>query len=776
MPNAWDRPGRVARADKDPLARLLEFNLADIDQTVEITGELIRGFINNGINGVVGVIFDLTGIDLSGPAALLTQILTLPIDVLEAVTFEDVLTILGIFLPFLPGASVSGFDVAAAAAQFITEVLQPANLLALAEDLAEYALQTGVDALEITVSAVSAVASGAASLAQDVLSTAIAAMDGVGTTTVALASAIATKFAATLSSAASTASSLADAAYDILIGIVTDFAEGLLNALGGIPIVGTAIATTLGWLFDQAADLLGLSNDAWTDAQTGITNAAAAQSTANTGVTNAAAAQSTANTAVTNAATAQSTADTAKALLASVVASGSNIVSNPGFESTSFYVATSGAYDTAQTRSGTRSMRLTGNGSGNVTNFLCVSDTALAPVLCAASNVYYVEGYVRGKSSNVQAAGGAAGVAIGAEFYTSAGALLSAQTQTATASTALNGVWTKISGYITAPASAAVMNPIVRLTSAVSNGEIYYFDDVRVVDVTDAYNANAAAAAAASAASAAQTTANTGVTNAATAQTTANTANTTANNAYNQLPIYGTYASIIARTTDPVGTWAQCTDVDLKLRHAGSGVWTPIQASTGSNVANWTAPPTSGWTTLNTGSGIVITSNKDSYRLKGDGVAGDAIRGQYRAISTSGITFEGYMEYMFESSAQEMAMYFLRRSASGKFVTFGVGYVNSVLCLFAHWWNSSTSFNSIQRSIAASTLPNGLPRHFKIVTGASDCNFFYSVNGDDWLSIYNASAGNSTFLGGAPDGLGMAIYDTSLTQSMYARFRKWYLV
>ncbi|MFV8263502.1 hypothetical protein ACNQR9_09685 [Mycolicibacterium peregrinum] len=63
MPRAFDR--RIPRDDHNPLANLLDFS--NIDQTVEQAGDLIR-------NGVINVIKQLTGIDLSSPEAFLVSL------------------------------------------------------------------------------------------------------------------------------------------------------------------------------------------------------------------------------------------------------------------------------------------------------------------------------------------------------------------------------------------------------------------------------------------------------------------------------------------------------------------------------------------------------------------------------------------------------------------------------------------------------------------------------------------------------------------------------
>jgi hypothetical protein len=114
------------------------------------------------------------------------------------------------------------------------------------------------------------------------------------------------------------------------------------------------LATILNNLAERARTIIGAAGNDWKDAiprsltqlfsdvttaqstaNTGVTNAAtaqtaanAAQSTANTGVTNAATAQGTANTAVSNAATAQGTANTAVSNAATAQGTANTAVSN----------------------------------------------------------------------------------------------------------------------------------------------------------------------------------------------------------------------------------------------------------------------------------------------------------------------------------------------------------------------------------------------------------------------------------------------------------------
>ena len=71
MPRAFDR--KIPANDHDPLANLLDFG--NLDQTAEIAGSMIRGYLNSLFAGIVNIIEDLTGIDLSSLTKLWDQLL-----------------------------------------------------------------------------------------------------------------------------------------------------------------------------------------------------------------------------------------------------------------------------------------------------------------------------------------------------------------------------------------------------------------------------------------------------------------------------------------------------------------------------------------------------------------------------------------------------------------------------------------------------------------------------------------------------------------------------
>jgi hypothetical protein len=133
----------------------------------------------------------------------------------------------------------------------------------------------------------------------------------------ALASSLVTGLADTLSDAVDAAAALADSVFDIIVGIIGDLVDGLIGALTGIPVLGGLFE----WLFDAAADLLGLAEEAHDDATTAIVT--------------------TPTMALTN-----------------------NFVTVGDFETDSFWANAWGAQSTAQAYSGTKSRLLTATGTG----------------------------------------------------------------------------------------------------------------------------------------------------------------------------------------------------------------------------------------------------------------------------------------------------------------------------------------------------------------------------------------------------------------------------
>lgn len=169
---------------------------------------------------------------------------------------------------------------------------------------------------------------------------------------------------------------------------------------------------------------------------------------------------------------------------------GANILINPGFEDTSFAILNQGVAVTANVgtgdvaRSGTRSLRLVA-AAGNPISYLAANTTAQVYLPCTEGETYYLECWVRGKSTNTQASA-AGGIILGVTTYDSAKATPVNVALSFDAGTAYNADWLKVSGKVVVPAGKSFFTPYVGLSSStVTNGHTYYFDDVVVREVTD---------------------------------------------------------------------------------------------------------------------------------------------------------------------------------------------------------------------------------------------------------------------------------------------------
>jgi hypothetical protein len=184
---------------------------------------------------------------------------------------------------------------------------------------------------------------------------------------------------------------------------------------------------------------------------------------------------------------------------------GANILINPGFDNPDFAILNSGVAVTADVatgdvvRSGTRSLKLVA-AAGAPYSFLAANTTSQVHLPCTVGETYYLEIWVRGKSTNTQVTA-AGGIILGFQLYTAAKAYVTNVAVNFTAGTALNADWTKLSGKVTIPAPtpvgppegprAAYFTPYIQLNTTITAGHTYYFDDVVVREVTDAAVADA---------------------------------------------------------------------------------------------------------------------------------------------------------------------------------------------------------------------------------------------------------------------------------------------
>ena len=234
---------------------------------------------------------------------------------------------------------------------------------------------------------------------------------------------------------------------------------------------------------------------AWTEFWKGLTGNTGTGKLPSEVNTAAAGVKSQADLGVSKADTADGKAVVAQSVASALVASGGNLLANSGFESTSFLLsAVQGSYSTEQARTGSRSLKIISNASsayGYITSDL----TALIRLPASAGDIFYVEFYVRGANANAQTTGGTNGIRLVINFRNAANASVGSAVVNQLASTALDGVWTKVSGYTTAsPAAAGTVGfyAYLELTGAVTSGETYYFDDVVIQRVTEGVTAQTA--------------------------------------------------------------------------------------------------------------------------------------------------------------------------------------------------------------------------------------------------------------------------------------------
>ncbi|MFM8798902.1 MAG: hypothetical protein ACKODT_08090, partial [Fluviibacter sp.] len=194
-----------------------------------------------------------------------------------------------------------------------------------------------------------------------------------------------------------------------------------------------------------------------------------------------------------------------------IIKSGSNLIKNPGFENNLFDQAV-GSFVTEQAHSGTKSLRIIGNGSFTAAYTLLSTDSTPRNLTVAPGEIFYAEVWVRGAPSNTQTQNGAGGIRMVFQPYSGTNQALDPSVFTIAASTAINDNWEQLAGYVTMPPTAKYLTIKLELTPAVELGEKYYFDDVIVREVTLASAANAAAGTA-------QTAANSANANATDAQT-----------------------------------------------------------------------------------------------------------------------------------------------------------------------------------------------------------------------------------------------------------------
>lgn len=196
----------------------------------------------------------------------------------------------------------------------------------------------------------------------------------------------------------------------------------------------------------------------------------------------------------------------AKTRLSTVLSAGSNLAPDPSFENSTTFIGDAARNTNATyVRSGTTSLKLVGTGvnypaiplTGNGIDGWTVGDRCR----CNPNDIFYSEIWVKGATTNVQVASANWDQSTIMIFfwYDSSGNYINLSFPSSPAkgdsywlntSTALNGVWSKLYGYVQAPSNAAYMTVKVRLGASTAANETYYFDDAVIREVSGAANIN----------------------------------------------------------------------------------------------------------------------------------------------------------------------------------------------------------------------------------------------------------------------------------------------
>lgn len=153
----------------------------------------------------------------------------------------------------------------------------------------------------------------------------------------------------------------------------------------------------------------------------------------------------------------------------------SNIIKNYDFDRGNAHSA--GTFVTSPVYSGSKSLRLVSLGtSGPRTYPLFTEDLTPKAVNAKEGDVFYVEVMVQGDVTNTQTSGGAAGVRFTMAPYSRNNTALTEQYIYLDATTALNGIWTRLSGYVTMPPGSVKAYLYLQLATTVNVNQKYYFD------------------------------------------------------------------------------------------------------------------------------------------------------------------------------------------------------------------------------------------------------------------------------------------------------------
>jgi hypothetical protein len=167
---------------------------------------------------------------------------------------------------------------------------------------------------------------------------------------------------------------------------------------------------------------------------------------------------------------------------------GSNLAVDSSFDIPSVWAGdiSGGVITTEQSHSGANSFKMTGNLTYRVAHQIRADIGGGQSLNVSAGDKFYVEYWVFPHNSNIGTTGSIDMVAgrtdskgINAASYAGVGK---------TAPNLTKGVWNKITGYVTIPAGYDRCTFYLQLSNTVPAGEVYYFDDVVIREVTESQN------------------------------------------------------------------------------------------------------------------------------------------------------------------------------------------------------------------------------------------------------------------------------------------------
>lgn len=228
------------------------------------------------------------------------------------------------------------------------------------------------------------------------------------------------------------------------------------------------------------------------------------------------------------------------------------------------------------------------------------------------------------------------------------------------------------------------------------------------------------------------------------------------NAAVNGVTLNGTYASMPSASQP--GRIYYCTDCDAVFQDTGTQ-WNRVKF--GQNGTTQALPPTTGWTTLASGTSSVVAA-QDGYLMTAVGTSSNGWLFHYRATPGGTYTAKYYFDWNIlptQSGSAGCAIV----SDGTKLVTYGVSggtiFVNE-------YWNQ-TSFNANEFSSGV-TLAHYPGSWLGINDDGTNRNYLISRNGIDWVTIYSTS--RTTWLTATQIGWGMnSNYSTGL--NTYGRLR-----